>query len=340
MDATLYTGNGTSQSVVNAGGFQPDFVWIKMRSGAAGNELFDAIRGPNIVLFSNATNAESNSGTMSAFNSNGFTPVYQASDVSTNNNGSTYVGWQWRASNATSVTNTAGSITSFVRANTTAGFSIVTYTGTGSAGATVGHGLGVAPRMILVKARDSISGGGDWNVYHASLGGTQRLFLNLTSAAQTASQPWNNTNPSSTVFTLGNGTDVNSSAKAYVAYCFAEVPGYSKFGSYTGNGSTDGTFVYTGFRPKYVMVKSSSNTENWFVWDAARNTYNATNLKLYPNLSNAENGASGDTSTTNMIDFVSNGFKLRTSNSGTNASGYTYIYAAFAETPFNYSLAR
>jgi hypothetical protein len=330
FDATLYTGNGTSQSVVNAGGFQPDWVWIKMRSGAAGNELFDSARGANIVLFSNATNAESNSGTMSAFNSNGFTAVYQASDVSTNNNGSTYVGWQWKA-NGAGVTNTAGSITSTVSANTSAGFSVVTYTGNGTNGATVGHGLGVAPKMIFIKRRDVSS---SWLVYNSNIGATNFLSLNLTDSSTASALPFNNTAPTSSVFSLGTSGGTNSNTNTFVAYCFSEVAGYSKFGSYTGNGSTDGTFVYTGFRPRYVMVKLSSVAgENWYPLDSSRNTYNPESNWLTAN----DNFAEG---VSVFFDFVSNGFKIRVSDQYVNLSGATYIYMAFAESPFKYANAR
>jgi hypothetical protein len=326
MDATLYTGNGTSQSVVNAGGFQPDWVWIKMRSGAAGNELFDSARGANIVLFSNATNAESNSGTMSAFNSNGFTPVYQASDVSTNNNGSTYVGWQWRA-NGAGVSNTAGSITSSVSANTSAGFSVVTYTGTG-ANATVGHGLGVAPKMVIIKSRSAVD---FWVVWQTALSGTEYLLLNSTNAKATAATYFNSTIPSSTVFSLGSDSRPNGNGTTYVAYCFAEVAGYSKFGSYTGNGSADGTFIYTGFKPAYVLRKRTDSTSDWVIADDARNPNNEVTYRLYANVSDSEGGEA--------LDFLSNGFKNKADGS-LNTNGGSYIYMAFAESPFKFANAR
>jgi hypothetical protein len=333
MDVSLWTGDGTSsRAITNSGGFQPDFVWTKARDGSTNmsNVLYDAVRGATKYLSSNDSGDEGTLLTgVTAFNSNGF----QIGTWS-NQSSQAQVGWQWNAGGST-VTNTSGSISAQVRANTTSGFSVITYTGNGSAGATVGHGLGVAPRMLIIKARNG--SGYSWKVYVGALGSGSHLELESTAAAQGGI--WNGTNPSSTVFTLGTNAGVNENGKNYVCYAFAAVANYSAFGSYTGNGSADGTFVYTGFRPKYVMVKSSSNVENWFVWDAVRNTFNVTNLKLYPNLANAENGASGDTSTTNMVDFLSNGFKLRTTNSGTNASGYTYIYMAFAETPFKYSLA-
>lgn len=339
--ATLWTGNGTSQSIANSqsnGGnnalgstFQPDLVWIKSRSQAAGNELFDVLRGVNQVIYSNATNAETNSGTMSAFNSNGFTVVYQASDVSTNNNGQTYVGWQWKGG-GTGVTNNSGSITSTVSANTTAGFSVVTYSGN-SATATVGHGLGVAPSMYIVKSRTYASGG--WSVYHTSIGATGAVQLNSTSATITSANWWNNTAPTSSVFSLaGVSAEVNTTGNTYVAYCFAAVRGYSAFGSYTGNGSTDGPFTYLGFRPRFIMIKRTDTTMNWYIFDTSRDTYNVEKARLFPNLSDAES------TNADFADYLSNGFKLRSSDISWNASGGTYIYAAFAESPFNLSRAR
>jgi len=334
FDISLYTGNGSTQSITNSGSMQPDFVWLKMRSGAVSHGLFDSIRGVNKLLYSDLTNAESPFGSLSAFNSNGFSLTTGSEG---NTNGSTYVGWQWRASNAAGVTNTAGSITSTVSANTTAGFSIVTYTGSGAAG-TVGHGLGVAPSMIIIKDRDN--GTYDWNVYHASLSSptTLKLYLNTTDAETnggTNSGTWNSTAPTSTVFSLGTFLNVNKSGDNFVAYCFAAVAGYSAFGKYTGNGSTDGPFVFTGFRPKYVLIKASSTTGDWWLEDTTRNPYNAADLVLFPNTSGAESGSG-----VYYWDFLSNGFKLRSTSTGYNGSGTTYIYAAFAESPFKFSLAR
>jgi hypothetical protein len=222
-----------------------------------------------------------------------------------------------------------------VSVNASAGFSVVTYTGTG-ANATVGHGLGVAPQLIIVKKRSTT---GQWVTYHVSIGNTGIVYLESQSATVTTSLAWNNTSPTSSVFSVGTGSDINGSAATFVAYCWASIAGFSAFGSYTGNGSTDGTFVYTGFRPKFVMIKSSSNgTTDWLVWDSTRNQYNSTNSFLYPDLSAAEyTGSAAD------LDFLSNGFKLRNTNTGTassNQSGFVYIYAAWAENPFRNSLAR
>jgi hypothetical protein len=329
MDATLYTGNGSTQTVTNSGGMQPDFVWYKSRVSSIYNHgLFDSVRGTTKQLFSNTTGAEGTFSGVTAFNSNGFS---LGSDAGGNNNTDNYVAWQWRASNATAVTNTAGSITSTVSANTSAGFSVVTYTGTG-ASATIGHGLGVTPAMIIFKNRGSAF---NWRVWHKSLSNLAQsyLSLNLTNAATTDASIWNNTAPTSTVFSVGADASVNESAKSSVAYCFSEVAGYSKFGSYTGNNSTDGPFVFTGFRPRYVMIKRTDSTSSWAIFDTSRNTFNVTDNNLFANLSDAE-------STFTVLDILSNGFKIRTTLAGSNASGGTYIYMAFAENPFKYSLAR
>jgi hypothetical protein len=330
FDATLYTGNGTAITVTNSGGFAPDLVWTKARGTTTGNHsIGDTVRGTGKVLCSDLTNAEiSDAQTYTAFNSNGFS---YGNEVSGNRSGNTYVAWQWNAGGS-NATNTSGTITSTVRANTTSGFSIVTYTGTG-ANATVGHGLGVAPAMVIIKGRAAQSTTSHWAIYHATLGNTSRVWLNLTSAAAVNSTYWNNTSPTSTTFSLGTEGTANESARTYVAYCFAPVAGYSAFGSYTGNGSTDGPFVYTGFRPRYVMVKRTDTTGAWIIWDSARDTYNAAEKGLLANSSVVED-------TTNYIDFLSNGFKLRNTFGSQNASGGTYIYAAFAEVPTKFSLAR
>ena len=337
MAATTYTGNGSTLSVNNGNNttigttFQPDFVWIKGRNAVSDNGLSDSLRqssGLGYVLYSNLTNAESLGGAYVyvPFNSNGFTTT---SNTSANTNGNTYVGWQWKAG-GTGVTNTSGTITSTVSANPTAGFSVVTYTGTGSAG-TIGHGLGVAPSMIIVKRRSTT---GNWPVYHTSLGNATSPFLNLINAANSQPNLWNSTTPTSSVFTVGTDTETNQSSQTLVAYCFAAVSGYSAFGSYTGNGSTDGTFVYTGFRPRWVMMKRSSDTGYWAIKDSSRNGYNQTDPLLYANISDAEYSAA------QAIDILSNGFKLRSTGLDTNGSGSTYIYAAFAENPFNNSRGR
>jgi hypothetical protein len=329
MDATLYTGNGGTITVANAAGFQPDFVWTKGRSTGSTNHLLtNSVTGNGVNLYSNLTNAESTRGC--TFTSTGFSYTYPAEGGDGNVSGQTYVGWQWKAGGA-AVTNTAGSISAQVSANPTAGFSVVTYTGTG-ANATVGHGLGVAPRMIIVKNRNSTF---TWRVYHASLANTQALYLSATDAATTETTAWNSTTPTSSVFSVGTSSGTNGSTLTYVAYCWSEIDGFSKFGSYTGNGSTDGTFVYLGFRPEFIMVKRTDTTSQWNIWDTSRNTFNVANSNLWADDSEAE-----FTSSSYDADFLSNGFKLRNSSAGRNASGGTYVYMAFAENPFKNSLAR
>jgi hypothetical protein len=335
MDATTYTGSGTTnRAVVNAANFAPDLVWVKDRSNSASHLLVDSVRGASAVLYSNSTLAEQSGTPIASLNSNGFSvnePNVGAD--SSNINGRSYVGWQWDAGSST-VTNTSGSISSQVRANPTAGVSVVTWTGT-FVNATVGHGLGIAPSMIIVKRRDST---GAWPTYHSSLSSpaTGTLYLNTTNARVTTTGLWNSTLPTSSVFNIGQNTDVNASGGTYVAYCFSEIAGFSKFGSYTGNFNADGPFVYLGFRPKYVMIKCSSTGGagfGWFVFDSVRNTYNVLGEALYPDLSNA--AASGD-----LLDFTSNGFKLRSNAGSLNLSAGTFIYMAFAENPFANANAR
>jgi hypothetical protein len=340
--ATTWTGNGASSvtvnNAVNGTSFQPDFVWVKNRTTAVSHSLYDSIRGAgaNTELLSNSTLAEGASnqdqyGYLSAFGSTGFTGVNGSSSPNYyfNENGSGYVGWQWKAGGA-AVTNTAGSITSQVSANTAAGFSVVTYTGTG-ANATVGHGLGVAPSMIITKPRNSAD---NWISWHTALGATGYIYLNLINASANGAQVWNSTLPTSSVFSLGTSSNANSSGQTQVAYCWAAVPGYSAFGSYTGNGSADGPFVYLGFRPRYVLLKRTDSAASWIILDSARATYNAILPQLYSDAATAEqNDPTGE-------DFTANGFKLRTTSAAQNASGGTFIYMAFAENPFKYANAR
>jgi len=341
FNAVTWTGTGNSGRSITGVGFQPDFVWAKNRTNAYGHVLFDVLRGAggDKELGSQVTGAEGYASTatydyLSAFNTDGFTSTWSGSNFAAyfNNSGNNFVAWNWKA-NGAGVSNTAGSITSTVSANTTAGFSIVTYTGTGSA-ATIGHGLGVTPAMFIVKSRSTT---GNWNVYHANQSATPQngiLYLNLTDAFFTLAT-WNNTAPTSSVFSInGSGYGVNNSSVTYVAYCFAPVAGYSAFGSYTGNGSSDGTFVFTGFRPRYLMMKSTS-VESWELFDTSRSPYNQAVELLEANSDGAEN-----TSSTSAIDILSNGFKQRNTRAATNGSGTTYIYMAFAENPFKYANAR
>jgi len=325
----LHTGNGSTQNVTGAD-FQPDLVWAKGRNVVAGHELIDSVRGTTKTLYSNLTNAEdTTSQTVTSFLSNGFSA---GADTGINGSGSTYVDWLWKAGGA-AVANNAGSITSQVSANTTAGFSIVTYTGTG-ANATVGHGLGVAPKMVIVKRRDS--GVDNWWVYHSGLtSATYRLRLNTTDAQDSQSTGWNSTAPASTVFSVGSATGTNGSAQMHVAYCFAEVPGYSKISSYIGNGSADGPFVYCGFKPRWLMIKRVDSAGSWIIYDTVRMTYNTYSTYLYPNTSGAEDTGGG-----RSIDILSNGFKCRDTTYDPNVSGAVYAFIAFAEAPFQWSNAR
>jgi len=354
MNAITYSGTSASRNIVNSDlgttGFQPDLVWSKSRTNPSGgfyNILCDTVRGQTSgysnMLFSNTTDSENagggalpaSTGGITTFNTNGYTLANGSSpSYWQNESGYTYVAWQWKAG-GTAVSNTSGSITSSVSANTTAGFSIATYTGTAIAG-TIGHGLGVAPQMIIVKPRSATITTDAWNVYHVSTGNTQFLVLNATDAATTASNRWNNTTPTSTVFSIG--TVPSSVGVGYVAYCWTPIAGYSAFGSYTGNSSTDGPFTYLGFRPKYILIKCTSAGYDWVVYDSATGAYNVISNNLWPNLSNAEysNTASGGL----LIDLLSNGFKIRGTNTEVNNSGLTYIYMAFAENPFKYSNAR
>ena len=323
MDATLYTGNGSTQTITNAAGFRPDFVWLKSRSGAYSHCNFDTVRGVQKLLQTNGTGTEVTlTDGLSAFNSNGYTI---GANLGVNGSGVTYVGWQWQAGQGTNTTNTDGSITSTVSANPTAGFSVVTYTGTG-ANATVGHGLGVAPAMVIVKRRSST---GNWNVRHVSITAANSLYLNLTNASQSDPTVWNSTVPTSTVFSIGTDTGVNASGGTYVGYCWAEIAGFSKFGSYTGNGSADGPFVYTGFRPAFVIIKQSSAAgRNWIMFDNKRDTKNEVLNSLEPSNADAEYPNSTG------LDFLSNGFKIRSTGPSLNTSAATYIVMAFAESPF------
>ena len=331
MDAKLYTGNGTGQSITGLG-FSPDLVWIKSRSAAYSHNLFDIIRGADKALFSDTTDAETTyNGRLTSFDTTGFTlGNVSTAGVGTNENSTTYVGWAWDGGTS-NATNTDGSITSTVRANPSAGFSIVTFSGAGTA-ATIGHGLNAEPYLLLTKCKQS---GFNWAVYHKDTGNTGRLMLNNNLAFDTGSgvNMWNNTTPTNSVFSVGS---FFASSKDFVAYCFAPVEGYSAFGSYVGNGSSDGPFVYTGMRSRWIMFKASSTTGSWVIHDTEKATYNASDSVIYADVSNAEfnHPAMG-------IDIVSNGFKIKTgSSSFTNSSGVTYIWAAFAEHPFAHARAR
>ena len=324
FNTKLYTGNGTTNAITGVG-FQPDLLWIKARSSAYNHNLYDAVRGLSAgAIISNTTDAEDSVQRIATLDADGFT-TSSTNYTYTNASGTTYVAWNWLANGAGS-SNTDGSITSTVSANTTSGFSIVTYTGNGTGGATIGHGLGTAPACVIIKNRTS--GTYDWLVYHKALGATKYMALNRTDASATSAIGWNDTEPSSSVVTLGTANAVNTNSSNYVAYCFAEKKGYSKFGNYTGNGNADGTFIYTGFKPAFVICKmTSASGQNWELNDNKRNPYNEAKNTLRPNTGDVEDG------TFNTCDLLSNGFKLRTNNDATNQSGATYIYMAFAENP-------
>ena len=317
FEAKTYTGTGATQSISGLS-FKPDLTWLKIRNQAYDHAVQDAVRGATKDLETSSTDAEQTRSMLTAFTSDGFT---LGTDSQSNSNGNTFVSWNWLGSNTTA-SNTNGTITSTVSANTTSGFSIVTFTYS-SGSPTVGHGLGVAPSMVIVKNRTSTAN--NWLTYHKSMGATKAMYLNGTNAEVTSSVFWNNTAPTSSVFTVST----NLYAADHVAYCFAEVKGFSKFGSYTGNGSTDGTFIYTGFKPAFVMTKESSGTSHWIIHDTKRSPNNEMRKELYPNLTNAE------AENLRYIDCLSNGFKIRSDDdTQINGSGATYIYMAFSENPF------
>ena len=321
FNTVLYTGTENSNTI--SVGFEPDFTWIKRRNSARDHQLFNSTTGANTVLSSNLNSAEEGTGAGGwTPNSDGFV-VHQ--HVKTNSNGDTYVGWNWKAE--TSFTNDAsstsvGSIDSAGSVNTDAGFSIITYTGTGSA-ATIAHGLGAAPAMILFKNRSRAT---NWLVYHKDIAATKFLYLNVTDAEGTDSGHFNDTEPTSTVFSVGGANGTNYSGENLIAYCFAEKQGYSKFGNYTGTGNVDGTFVYTGFSPAMIICKRTDGAGNdWRIIDNKRDFFNVSDARLKPNTSAAE-----DTNT--QLDFTSNGFKFRASAGDLNGTS-TYIYMAFASNP-------
>lgn len=311
MDATLRTGTGATASVSSLG-FQPDLVWIKSRSAATDHGLYDAVRGVQKQIESNTTTGETTETTgLTAFNSNGYT-VGTLAQLNTST--TTYVDWAWKE-------------------GATPGFDIVTYTGNGT-NRTISHALGAVPKFMVVKRLDT---GNGWVSYHASQNAspaTGYMYLNSTAGFASASTMWNNTAPTSSVFSVGTNSETNGNTFSFVGYLWSEIEGFSKFGSYTGNGSTDGPFVWCGFRPRYVLIKSTG-VENWSVQDSARNPYNVVDARLKPNSPDIE-----AVSSVQNVDFLSNGFKLRNTDTEKNGSGTTYIFAAFAENPFKYARAR
>ena len=336
FNIVLWSGDGTTPRTISGVGFQPDWVWLKHRSGSGSRDhyLSDVARGATKSLNSNTSDAEVTSesnGHTSAFTSDGFTVVNGGNSVGEVNDSSrTYTGWCWKAGGSTS-SNSDGDITSSVSANQTAGFSIVTYTATSTATDTVGHGLGAKPGLIIVKERD---GTNQWCVaFPDTLNNNQILQLNLTNQVFADSAAFNdtvNTGTTSSVFVTGNGGLTGNNGSDYVAYCAAPIQGYTRMGTYTGNGNADGPFIYTGFRPKYLLIKiSSGSNRNWAVFDAVRSTANALTFNSLPNKSDVD-----DSGTNEQFDFCATGFKVRGSFTTLNESGSTYVFYAIAESPF------
>jgi len=333
FNTKLWTGTGSSNALTGVG-FQPDWVWLKNRGTTSNHHLVDVVRGITKELRSNLTNAEATDDQLiTAFGTDGFT---LGTSGSGNTNGNTYVGWSWKAGNSAGSSNSDGSITSTVSANTTAGYSIVKWTGDGTKAATVGHGLGVKPSWIIARDYAQTK---HWFVYHKELTDNYVMTLNSTEEQKTGNSYWGSgslmksaSSPTTTTFSFnGSGssiTNINGNSYANIAYCFAEKVGYSKFGKYTGNGNTDGTFVYTGFKPAFVIIKNRTAVESWYTLDNQRPGYNTNNYYILPNT----NGAEG-TSTSLATSLLSNGFKIDNSDTSMNTSGNIYIYMAFAEAP-------
>jgi len=330
FQTAIYSGNSSTLAVTSQGNatIAPDWVWVKRRNSSSNHALVDSSRGRAPSLATNTNEAEYNTSAtdkdLISFDTDGFT-VGQPNQRDMNSNGDTFVAWQWKANGGTTSSNSDGSITSTVQANTDAGFNIVTYTGTGS-NATVGHGLGVVPKFVIYKRRSAVE---NWGAYHTATGNTGCCFLNLTIAKSTSSSYFNNTSPTSTTLSFGTNPAFNGNGSTHVAYCFAEIQGYSKIGTYTGNGSTNGTFVYLGFKVSWVMLKRTDSAASWLMFDNKRDIDNVVSHRVYANATDAE-----DSDTGSAIDFLSNGFKCRSSDSSTNTSSGTYIYMAFAENPF------
>ena len=325
FNAITYTGTGSTQAITGLG-FQPDLVWIKDLSSGENNRVTDSTRGVTKAIRSDISNAElTDSGGVTAFGTDGFTVGnHNNYNASTNS----LVAWCWKANGGTTATDSTGTITSSVQANTKGGFSIVTYTGTGTA-ATIGHGLGKAPELIFVKNRDA---GDDWAVYHVSNGNTHYMILN-TNGGKTDNTYWNDTSPTSSVFSIGTDHKLNASTEKYVAYCWAPIEGYSKFGAYASNQNADGPFNYTGFRPKMIFVKMVVSGDGWGVWDSERSPTNVMDEMLRWDSDNAQ-----ATGTPYQVDFLANGFKIRTDNAQMNHNSYDpYIWGAWGDVPYKYN---
>jgi len=329
FQTTLWTGNDTARSITNTGNsdLQPDWVWINNYGSSQNNRTFDSVRGAGINLVTNSNGAEIDAGTgtdgqLRSFASDGFTI---GTDGSVNKNNEGIVAWSWKAGTAFSndaSSTSVGSIDSAGSVSTAAGFSIITWTGNTS-NETIAHGLGAVPKVIIFKTRAIAR---DWRTYTETVGNGSYLKLNANTATTSSSNTFNDTSPTSTVFSVG-GSDSTNAGGNMIAYCFADVQGYSKFGSYTGNGNADGTFIYTGFKPAFIIVKNTANGHGWQLRDHKRTTFNELTNLMYANATSVEQSTDG-------IDFLSNGWKLRNSAGDNNASGNTYVYMAFAENPF------
>jgi len=318
FNTKLYTGTGANQSITGVG-HQPDLVWIKDRDVGNNHVWTDAVRGVEKVILSNATNAETTyTDGLVAFTSDGFN-LGDDDDGQMNVNGNNLVSWNWKANGAGS-SNTDGSITSTVSANQTAGFSIVKWTGNATTNQTVGHGLGAVPKVIITKNTNNASQ--PWKCYFSEVGNDKYLTLNTSDTPATSGFLYNTT-PTNSVFTISNDTGMNGSGNNIIAYCFAEKAGYSKFGTYEGNGETSGQFVYTGFKPSFVMIKNIDNSGNWWMMDNKRNGYNVTGERLMAN------STSNEDSFSDVVDLLSNGFKLRGTYGDIN--DYSLIYMAFGQ---------
>ena len=326
----IYSGQNSVQSVTNDGNsnLKPDWLWIKSRNDSDIHVITNSTTGTDLYLQTNNDAGEvSSTGDVESFDTNGFSLAGVNDRVNTN--GGLYVAWQWKATGGTTSSNSDGGITTTIQANTTAGFSIVTYTGNGATGQTVGHGLGAVPKMIISKDRGGSSNVPTWRTYHVSNGATKYLQLPQTDAASTFTD-WNDTTPTSSVYSIGGSggyRPTNTNSTNYVAYVFAEVQGFSKFGQYVGNANVDGPFIYTGFKPAFVLTKRTNSTSNWIIHDNKRIGNNPNNYDIYANLTNAEED-------NDRMDMLSNGFKMKLNNTDSNANAGTYIYMAFAETPF------
>ena len=320
FNTKLYTGNASTQAITGVG-FQPDWTWIKNRSTTNSHVLTDAVRGVDKTLITNSNGAENAGSTnIGSFDSDGFT---LGSNGGTNGSGNSVVSWNWKAGTTSGLS--GGNITpSAYSYNATSGFGIYKYTGNGSADQTIPHGLGKKPQMIFYK---NLSSGTNWVAQSNLLGNRVQLVLNGTDASNTDSRLGASDNWDTTNFNVGSYGDMNNSGSSYVAYVFCNIDGYSKIGTYTGNGSSDGTFVYTGFKPAWIMVKRTGGVTNWQIQDTKRLGYNDKNVRILANVNEAEK-------TSQMWDQLSNGFKIRVTSGDANGSGNSYIYMAFAESPF------